>query len=276
MNNFELIDDYLANRLQEQDRKAFEQQLEGDPALKEEVEFQKQVVEGVRHARTVELKTMLNNVPLGGSNWSGGKIAAGVISAGIIATTLYFYMNDDPQVIVPVEETQQEIIQPDQIDKASDPVSIPTNEGDKEVTSDNDKSLKEKSPEVKGKTPTPVRKPDIQLVDPSSELQKEDVTRENTTPGGTAISTSKMEVITESSDKKHTFHYQFVQGKLLLFGPFDNSLYEILEIHGEEHTLFLFYRENYYLLNENQTKITHLSPIQDTELLKKLKEYRGR
>lgn len=275
MNNFELIDDYLANRLQEQDRKAFVQQLDGDPALKEEVEFQKQVVEGVRHARTVELKNMLSNVPVGGSNWSGGKIAAGVISAGIIATTLYFYLNDDPQVIIPAEETQQEIIQPDQNNNTSAPVIIPSNEEDKEPAAENDKSVKEKSPNVKKKAFTPVRKPDIEVVDPSSELT-EDGSRENTTPGRTEISTSKMEVITESADKKHTFHYQFVQGKLLLFGPFDNSLYEILEIHGEEHAVFLFYRENYYLLNEKQTKITHLAPIQDSQLLQKLKEYRGR
>ncbi len=99
MNNFELIDDYLANRLQETDRKAFEQQLEGDPDLKDALEFQQQVVSGVRQARAVELKAMLNNVPIGTGSWGGTKIAAGIISAGIVATSLYFYLNEDPEII---------------------------------------------------------------------------------------------------------------------------------------------------------------------------------
>jgi hypothetical protein len=84
-----------------------------------------------------------------------------------------------------------------------------------------------------------------------------------------------MEVITGVADKKHTFHYQFVQGKLMLFGPFDKSLYEILEIHGDVPAVFLFYKENYYLLDVSQTSITALRSIQDGQLLKKLKAYRN-
>ena len=109
MNNFELIDDYLANRLQEQDRKAFEQQLDGDPALKEEVEFQQQVVHGVRQARVAELKSMLNNVPVSGNYWSGGKIAAAVVTAGIVSTGLYFYVNENEVSMTSLQEQNQEI-----------------------------------------------------------------------------------------------------------------------------------------------------------------------
>jgi hypothetical protein len=39
MSNFELIDDYLTNRLNEQEKEAFEKQLESDPALKADVDF---------------------------------------------------------------------------------------------------------------------------------------------------------------------------------------------------------------------------------------------
>jgi hypothetical protein len=250
--------------------------MEGDPALKGEFEFQKQIVESVKHARAVELKAMLNNVPVGGGSWGAGKIAAGVISAGIVATSLYFYFNDEEVITNTTEETQQEVIQPSGDENKAENAEVAatdeaTKDGADETGANNSKEI---AKDIKSKVSKPVQKPDIQVVDPSEELTEEKDT--NVTPGRSEISTSKMEVITESSDKKHTFHYQFVQGKLLLYGPFDKSLYEILEIHGEGHAVFLFYRENYYMLDERQSKITPLGAIQDTELLKKLKEYRGR
>jgi hypothetical protein len=40
--------------------------------------------------------------------------------------------------------------------------------------------------------------------------------------------------------------------------------------------VFMFYKEQYYLLDVNQTKAAPLQPITDRELISKLKEYRGR
>ena len=274
MNNFELIDDYLTNRLQEADRKAFEQQLDGDPTLREEVAFQRQVVEGVQRARITELKSMLNNVPLGGSYWNGGKIAAAVVGAGILITAVYLYVNDDPQVVPTTQEQQLELKTPS---NSSDETTLtPASTDDKELDSSNVQQLSEDRTSVsKEKEVTPVRKPDIQVVDPSEEFEESGEVSPAVTPGRAEISLSKMEVITGLTDKKHNFHYQFAQGKLMLYGPFDKSLYEILEIHGEGHAVFLFYKENYYLLDEAQSNITLLQPIRDGQLLKKLKEYRG-
>ena len=281
MSNFELIDDYLANRLNEHDRKDFEHQLDGDPALKEEVDFQQQVVSGVRQARAIELKSMLNNIPVSGSFWSGGKIAAAAVTVGLVATSIYFYVKEDEQLITPIESVQQQIATPPS-EHATEPALTPTAESTaNENTSSTSKSTEqptEKPKTLKEERPsTPVRKPDIQVVDPSSELtESKQASSTNGSPARTEISASKMEVITGISDKKHNFHYQFVQGKLMLYGPFDKSLYEILEIHGEGHAVFLFYKENYYLLDERQSEITELNYIRDAELLKKLKEYRGR
>ena len=273
MSNFELIDDYLANRLTEPDKKAFEQQLEGDPALKEELEFQQVVVQGVQKARAIELKSMLNNVPLGGSPWAGAKLAAAVVSAGVVATSLYLYFqNPDESVTTP---TQKQEVTESPVDKSIEP-SANASADLKDNSSKSEQPLKEKASNQKEKkTPIPVRKPDIQVVDPSEELTTTEEKSEVTGTNHANIAASKMEVITGNADKKHNFHYQFVQGKLLLFGPFDKSLYEILEIHGEDHAVFLFYKENYYLLDEKQSKIKSLEAIRDGLLLKKLKEYRG-
>jgi len=272
MDNFELIDDYLANRLQEQDRKAFEQQLDGDPALKEEVEFQQQVVHGVRQARVVELKSMLNNVPVSGNYWSGGKIVAAVVTAGIVATGLYFYMDENEVSMTSLQEQNQEIKE-----QPTDNTIVPSTSDIKQEDSVTTlQPTKEKSGKLKQhKTSTPINKPDIQVVDPSADFSQTEEEKESVTPGRTQISPSKMEVAIGPVDKKHNFHYQFVQDKLMLYGPFDKNLYEILEINGDSHAVFLFYKENYYLLDEKQSGITKLQPISDSQLLKKLREYRG-
>ena len=70
MSNFELIDDYLSNRLTGAEKEAFEKQLNNDPSLKSDLDFQKRIVEGIRTARATELKSMLSKVPVGGASAS--------------------------------------------------------------------------------------------------------------------------------------------------------------------------------------------------------------
>ncbi len=272
MSNFELIDDYLANRLPEQDRISFEQQLAGDPALKEEVQFQQRVIEGVRQARATELKNMLKNVPVNGNTWSAGKISAAAVTVGIIATSIYFYMKDEAPVLP--DKTVQESVQPSQESKET--VTIQAESKNEEPDNASLPAKENNQNAIISKTPKPVVKPDIQVTDPSMEYTDTERVKDHNTPGRSEIFPSKMEVTTGIPDKKHNFHYQFADSKLLLYGPFDKSLYEILEIHGEGHAVFLFYKENYYLLDEKQAAITSLEPIRDSQLLKKLREYRGR
>ena len=42
-----------------------------------------------------------------------------------------------------------------------------------------------------------------------------------------------------------------------------------------KRTMFLYYKDNYYLLNEENETVKPLAPINDAALLKKLKDYRG-
>ncbi|NOT76562.1 MAG: hypothetical protein HOP08_16660 [Cyclobacteriaceae bacterium] len=277
MENFELIDDYLSHRLNEQETKAFEQQMQGDPSLKKEVDFQRQIIEGVQKARTLELKTMLNNVPVGGSTmWSGGKIAASVVSAGLVATFLYVYLNGDQSELI-VSENQPLTEQVEEKQDITKEENIVPSIAEVKDSVDSEPVVQQQKPAKKAKVTTPVRKPEIKVVDPSAEMNdSEEAKSSNSVSDRGQISQSKMEVITGTADKKHNFHYQFSQGKLVLLGPFDKSLYEILEIHGDGHAVFLFYKENYYLLDENQSSITELQAIREGQLLKKLKEYRGR
>src|SRR5690348_13754907 len=94
--DFELLDDYLSNRLNESDKLAFEKKIEGDPELKQELKVQQEFVDGIRNARVAELKSMLNNVPVPPiSNPTSVLIKAGTwtVVTGLVITGVYFYFS---------------------------------------------------------------------------------------------------------------------------------------------------------------------------------------
>ncbi|MEQ9412302.1 MAG: hypothetical protein RIF39_00655, partial [Cyclobacteriaceae bacterium] len=88
------------------------------------------------------------------------------------------------------------------------------------------------------------------------------------------ISASSVEVELVNGNKNYSFHYQFKDSRLALYGPFDSSLYEIIELNGTVHSIFLYYNDSYYHLDETEHKIVPLIMIRDTELLGKLEKYR--
>jgi hypothetical protein len=277
MSNVELIDDYLTNRLSQQDRNAFEAQMKSDPILKADVEIQSQIVDGLKKARASELKAMLNKVPVGGpASMSPLQIAAGVLGTAIFVSSIYFYFKPDTTPEVPnvtntledssklnesIEETLA--IQEEKKDNPANEVKV------EETTKQ--KSVAPIEPKATAKS---VTKPALDVVDPSSELTESTATRGSVESSKPVRASSKIEVEVDSSNKKYAFHYQFVSNKMILFGSFDKGLYEILEINGNINSTFLFYKENYYLLDDSKNEITPLEMIRDKTLLQKLKEYR--
>lgn len=277
MSNYELIDDYLTNRLSETDREAFESQVASNPELKANVDFQAGIIEAVKKARATELKSMLNKVPVTDFRveLSPLKIVAGLAGIVLVASSVYVYMQDTPEV-----------------PKISAPIEEPFSQADSgnEKTPEPEESVAEKSvgAEVeKSETPKAtteskpastistkeVAKPVIEVVDPSEDLTESTATRATRgTKPAQVFSTIDVEV--DSSNKKYPFHYQFINSRVILFGSFDKSLYEILEINGGSHSVFLYYKDNYYSLDESKQDITPLVVIKDKTLLQKLKEYR--
>jgi hypothetical protein len=281
MNNFENIDDYLANRLKGNEKAEFEAQLGQDPALKSEVELQKQIVEGIRQARAAELKAMLSKVSVAGggaqTEFSVLRIAAGVAIAGVItaATIYYLRSNDFPPIEnAAADVTKKEEIKPQETQPEA--TAPQKDEEEKSATSAEEKKSEKKesaSEEIK-----PAVKPSLDLADPSSELSEENRPTDETPASNSRpeIAPSHVQVEMDSSNKKYDFHYQFRDSKLMLYGSFDRSLYEVLEINTGDHALFLYYKNNFYLIEESQEKITKLTPIKDQELIRRLREYRSK
>ncbi len=278
MENFELIEKYAAGQLQGPEKEAFELQLQNDTSLQGDVALQKQIIEGIRKARVSQLKAMLNQVPVTsalqfGTGVSTIQIVTGVITAGAVITgTLFYYKPWQKEIVTPVIENKLPSVQKD-----NEPEITPANpEEDKtsSTISEPNKDTKKKVPVTKKQSSV---QPKIEVVDPTDELTQENSReREKLSQPRPTIITSRIAVEINSASIKYSFHYQFNQGKLILYGIFDSGLYEVLEVNGDTHSVFLYYKDNYYLLNEKQSAINPLVTIKDLELVKKLKEYRGR
>lgn len=280
MSNFELIDNYLTNRLNSQEREVFEQQMKSDPALKADVEFQTSIVEGLKKARAAELKAMLNKVPVTSTpaQFSALKIASGLVGTAVLVSAIYLYFqsNNQPELPNPSSPIEDSINEKEQAKEEIKTLDKLTQE---EQSTESNKTEANKEPSVKPtqkSTPSKnITKPKLDVVDPSEDLTESTPTRESIEPSKPGFATPAMEVEIDSTNKKYSFHYQFVSGKVILFGSFDKSLYEILEIHGEAHSTFLFYKDNYFTLDESKNEVTPLVVIKDKSLIKKLKEYRN-
>jgi hypothetical protein len=109
--DFELLDQYVGNRLSTADKAAFEQKLAADADLKNELAFQQKIVDGLRKARASELKKMLNDIPMSSIPSEGNsmltQIGIWVAAAGLVGTGLYFYLQSDEPTVLPSPSADQ-------------------------------------------------------------------------------------------------------------------------------------------------------------------------
>ena len=296
--DLELLDDYLTNQMSDQDRSAFEQKLKADPDLQHEYALQKRLIQGIKDARVAELKSMLNNVavPSGGTgNTLGTKVLLGTLATIIIAGAAYWYLKQD-QVAIPASEIKTE----ETVPTAEPPQStVPDARNEqqessakKEQPAEQDKNQTsagtEHSKPSLAKKPDPLAAPGekksqesegpvLDVFTPENEVNSSEDGNVNIDKATHVTpSASSLLVETDRDNRRYNFHYQFKEGKLFLYGPFEKNLYEIMEFFaGDKRTIFLYYRDHYYLLPEADHQIRSLSAITDPELVKKLKEYRN-
>jgi hypothetical protein len=278
--DFELVDDYLANRMPAGDRASFDKQLETDVELKNELNLQKGLMEGLQRARVAELKSMLNKIPVNNITTSSStfitKAALWIGVSALVGTGLYYILSEKE-----VNETTSpltEITENNTTETPTEPAT-PT-----EKTIINEQKEEEKTNVSETKKPKTAAKkqvavePKIEVFDPSTELEED-----SKEPNGEilvddkirSISTSTVAVEVDANNRKFDFHYKLEGDQLILYGEFEKNLYEILEFIGEEkRTIFLYYKQNYYTLKQID-KVTSLTPVKDPVLLKKLREHRA-
>lgn len=277
----EMMDDYLSNRLSAEDKSAFEQQVQADPQLAQEFGIQKGLVEGLKQARVVELKSMLNNIPV--SPVSGGsslltKVGTWVVVAGLVVTGIYFYSTKEEETASGIRQIAEQTpeVQP-QTEEAPETEPDTTPDQQDEPAKPVEKVEKKKSsPQADVTEPAPA-KPDVFVPSEETDEATREYERAEMENIKKAFVTSSIAVETDTMSKKYSFHYVFRDSKLILYGAFEQNVYEILEFIGDEkRTVVLFYKSNYYLLDIAKTEPTKLSPIRDPKLLKMLKTHRSK
>ncbi len=289
MDNLELIDAYLRDEMNTSQKVSFEEQMASDPKLQGEFEFQNQVVSGIKEARKVQLKAMLDNVAVGGSlveSLSAGKIVAGLLVSAVIGWGIY-YFNESSQesgeflAVAKESETAADfIIEENSIDPVQENVeepliteSEPVENNTTQSTIDKNKAVAQ---ELKSSEPQ-FNKPElIADFDGDNETSDSLLAPGSTTISGEVKEMSSIDVKIDNTKKKFSFHYQFKNERLFLYGDFSSDLYEILEFNSNsERTLFLFYKDKFYDLSNDQEKITELKTVKNKTLLAKLKKARS-
>jgi hypothetical protein len=291
--DLELLDQYVTNRLPMQERAAFEKKLDADSSLKSEYQFQQKMVEKIREARVKELKTMFNNVPASALEPGGTSMVTQVVLwvavVGAVGTGVYLFTKDDTKVADQPLTKQEEVIteQPKATDTETETPAqqeapaTPQSDVKTETTAPVEPKQEQNSvakPQNGAKTEETVKSPaPLDVFDPTEETDKtNDGKPEDKIAESSPLTKSSIVVETNSNHKKYNFHYQVKAGKLYLYGPFESNLYEIMEFFsGNKRTMFLYYKDSYYLLSEENETIKPLAAINDPALVKKLKDYRG-
>lgn len=296
--DFELLDDYLTNRrMSEHDRAVFEQKLQADPDLQHEYALQQRLIKGIKDARIAELKSLLNQVPVPANNPGSTlatKIILGTVVTVMIAAATYWYINrDEIKLAEPRNPSQEQspgetiipeagpAVKADDKEPVDEKQTVETDKNQTSAGTEQSKPSLAKKPDPlqapgdKASEQIPAKEPVLDVFNPDNDESISDNSPKDHQPVYNPGNSSLM-VETDRENRRYTFHYQFRDGKLFLYGPFEKNLYEIMEFFAhEKRTVFLYYKDRYYLLEEADNSIRTLSPITDPALIKKLKDYRS-
>ena len=296
--DFELLDDYLTNRMSDQDRSAFEQKLEADPDLQHEYALQKRLIQGIKDARVAELKSMLKNVPVpsaGTGNTVATKIILGtVLTLMIAAAALWYFKNDEEAIPSQKANSEEQVPEKKSVERAVEPEAKPESKSESTTTREKQAIETDKNQTSAGtehskpslaKKPAPLAAPgerrserDGPVLDAATP-DSEDSSGERNNIGGdkpaTTPGNSSLMIETERNNARYAFHYQFRDGKLILFGPFEKNLYEVIELSKDAGNAFLYYKDQYYPLDASDEAVRPLTAVSDSALLKKLRDYRN-
>ena len=267
--DFELLDDYLTNRLSEQDRSAFEQKLQADPDMQHEYALQKRLIKGIKDARVAELKGMLNQVPVpsNAGNGLGTKIFLGTVVTVIIAAAGYWFLTRDE---INIDQPKSLSQQPAEIEKQASETPAPVTPQQKPSVSAERPAVEPEKNQTSAGTehskPSLAKRPDP-LQAPAG------------TPGADGSRRADIRnssiVVENVPNSEYSFHYQISGGKLLLHGAFEKDQYTVLDFERNgSRQLALRYKDDFYLLETDANEVRRLEPVTDAALLETLQTYR--
>jgi hypothetical protein len=289
LTNEEFMNGYLDNELTEPERLDFENKLQHDSELREEYHFQKDLINGIKEVRRLELKSRLSNIPINSPLYQtiGFKaVAVASISAGIGLGVYYLVENKNDIQLSDIDLNRNQITITEEnaipdIPKAITPIFKQTPKEEKiiEVIAQEKPKVEEfaKNTEIKAEPkiiqPNVIQPNVVESFDDES-IDLKDINMDNNINNLDEVK-ENVEAAVEIAtikDKRNKFHYKFFENKLYLLGNFNDMPYEILELNNSKgKTYFLYYNANFYQLNSEQVKPTPLAIIENDSLVNELK-----
>lgn len=290
MENSHKIEAYFNNELSSADEQKLMKELETNNELKQDFEFQKDVVEGLKAYRKEQLIARLNEVKMiSTTQHLVVKVISSIAVVAVVGLGAYFFYytnNNESKLISEATKTvvDESIINEQQPQIADVATQQEIDEVQTDLTEDADiemqqaqqpavkeeKIISEKTPEVI--MPDVVDSFDSELVDTSIE---EDLSvPANTIATGLNLR-SKLDVEIKMK-RRYNFHYQLIEQKLVLYGDFEDEPFEILEINKDDGgiDLYLYHKDNFYGIEQGSDKIEPLKEIVDPVLIQRLQALR--
>lgn len=280
----------------------FERQLESDPSLKVESNFQSDIVNGLKEHRKLELKSRLDAINVG-PTWMEFaqqstlmKSLGGVIVASLVGTGIYF-VAEKPEsteeqatisIDAPIAESTEYVLDLGKIEEEakSNELEIPEELNDvsskeevKEILQSEDQQSKliveaaEEENKAKEAFKPSFEAPTVGSVEEENQFASSglDEISENT-----ASSTTNNPIdVTHENSNSSTIKYKYYDGKLFLKGDFDKAPYEILEINSSAgRRIYVHYLGSYYKVGVTD-RLTELPIVKDSKVVEELNLLRG-
>lgn len=274
---FDLIERYLEHKMSAADKAAFEDELLRDPLLRNEFEFQQEIINSLKSYRKAEIKSRLDNIAVNPSPYFAtvAKIAASIAVSSLMIWGGHTYLKsqkpDVPQVNISAELP---VSDNDNFIPARPEVTIQAQD-DTQASITSVPSL----PKLR-RTATlrrEIRVPEANIPDMSETFREavpqfKDEGTLKVDGGNIRRDEGLVEIrVGESPDKKNRYYYQNYDGKLFLYGDFSKAPYVLMELNSDrERRLFLHYNDQYYHIKPNQKTVSPLLSIKDTTLIRQL------
>lgn len=302
--NYNDMESYLLDKMSNVQQSQFELKLEQDPILQTELEFQKDTIEAIKEARKQEFKARFDKIPVNNSNslMFKGILATVGITLVTTASLLFFQNTNNSNFDIQVQnyKTEQTSLQNNKttLDNEIKPkhktIKNSQNNTLNIVTPEkkyNHKSNQNLQHKTKSVTPHPTAKEENSS---ASKMLRIENLIQNTLTQATSLkeiqelknldlknknskSANDKENILDKPEFKDTpkLYYQFYNSNIFLYP--ENAerapVYEQLSLHDEkagEIKYYIYYKETYYRLYENQKSTVEADKITDKELLDKL------
>lgn len=296
------IEAYLRQDMSDLERSGFERRMHEDPALHEEVQHQEALIMAVRNERMLHLKSGLQAIPV--SLWTAtlleyGKIAAISLGIGLASAGGYFmyqsnsgesygekknirFQESNKQDIYTEHPVQAPSVaagkSTESVTESAPALALPK-ESENSLAKTNVETARIRQQGIVQEHIPQSSEPDLpepvlsqsQPRTPQNANLPEDRLNNKTHPAS-----MQPEVIIKR-DNREKFHYQFSEGKLVLYADFNEKLYEVLELnqHGQRN-LFLSYDGKFYALDPLFSEISPLKEVKDKNLIQILTEYHKR